>query len=551
MSESTPPASSKPTELADSTPIAATIAEEPSPAPKASAQRPWAPVGALPPRIAFPFAVLSGLLYFLAFPGMDMWPLAFVALVPLIIALRGQPPKRALLLGWTAGFTMTMTGFYWLLEMLEVFSGFPTALCLVFMAILCAYQGGRIGLAGWLYGRAEIRGWPASLAFALAFAVSELIFPLLFPWYYAATVHNAPILMQTADLGGPLLVGLVLVAPNLAIAELWLARRASRAVDRRLVGAGIAIPLVALGYGAVRVHQIEAAMAQAESVRIGMIQPNLALFDRAHSTRLHLDQTAKLRDAGVDLVVWSEAVISKPFFEKNYETAVRQRLTAELGIPTILGVVLYRPPHVAPDGTKTERAYFNTALFAQADGTVTGRYDKHYLLAFGEYLPFGETFPQLYEMSPNSGRMSPGTTTDPFEFNGHTISALICYEDILPSFVNKVVAHAQPDLLVNMTNDAWFGDSTEPLIHFALAKLRAVEHHRYLVRATNSGVSGIIDALGRVVVQNDKNFTETTVIGEARYLKSPTVYESVGDIPWYLATIAIGWMAFRTRRRAA
>jgi len=134
-------------------------------------------------------------LYFLAFPGIDWWPLSFVALVPLILALRGQTPRRGLALGWLAGFSMTMLGFYWLVGMLQTFSGFPVALCVLFAAILCAYQGGRIALLGWLSARAERRGWPAWLVFAVAFPASELIFPLLFPWYYAASVHQVPALL--------------------------------------------------------------------------------------------------------------------------------------------------------------------------------------------------------------------------------------------------------------------------------------------------------------------------------------------------------------------
>src|SRR5690349_17979194 len=155
------------------------------------------PLPALP---AYGLAFLSGFLYFVAFPGIDVWPVSFVALVPFIVALRGQTVRRATGLGWMAGFTMTMFGFYWLLEMLRVFSGFPIPLCILFMAILCGYQAGRIALCGFLYGRAERRGWPPPLVFTLAFVASELVFPLLFPWYYGATVHNAPVLMQVADL---------------------------------------------------------------------------------------------------------------------------------------------------------------------------------------------------------------------------------------------------------------------------------------------------------------------------------------------------------------
>src|SRR5262249_53607849 len=137
-------------------------------------------VGLVRKRIGYLLAFASGFLYFLAFPGIDLWPLAFVALVPLIVALRGQPPARAAYIGWIAGFTMTMFGFYWLLNMLKVFSGFPLPICFVFMAILCGYQAGRIALLGWLAARIEGRGWPPGVAFALGFAASELVYPLLF-----------------------------------------------------------------------------------------------------------------------------------------------------------------------------------------------------------------------------------------------------------------------------------------------------------------------------------------------------------------------------------
>jgi len=219
---------------------------------------PGVPLPALP---AYGLAFLTGVLYFVAFPGIDVWPLAFVALVPLIVALRGQSPRRAAGLGWLAGFTMTMIGFYWLLGMLQLFSGFPTPLCVLFMAILCGYQAGRIALCGFLYGRAERRGWPAPTVFALAFVASELVFPLLFPWYYAAAVHNAPIFLQAADLGGPYLVALVLIAPNLALAEVILARREGRPYDRRLGLVAAATLALALVYGFARIRGTDARAA--------------------------------------------------------------------------------------------------------------------------------------------------------------------------------------------------------------------------------------------------------------------------------------------------
>ena len=509
-----------------------------------AAEAPLAVRPALTAKIAYPLAVLSGFLYFLAFPGVDVWPLAFVALVPLILALRGQTPRRAFGLGWAAGFTMTMCGFYWLLTMLRVFSGFGTPLCLVFMAILCAYQAGRIGLTGWLYGRAEARGWPRAPVFALAFVAGELVFPLLFPWYYGATVHNAPVFLQVADLGGGYLVGLVLVAANLGLAELLAARLpqlGSPPPNRRVLIAAVAVPALGLLYGYPRMLQVDAKARDAEPVKVGIVQGNQPLTGKHQALPVHMTRTAELKAKGVDLVVWSEGASGMANLESPDYAHVRRFISNRLGVPTIIGTLLARK-----DGDHFR--YFNTALLSAANGAILGRYDKEYLLAFGEYLPFGETFPILYEWSPNSAALSSGTSLDPLPMGEHRISTLICYEDILPGYVNRMVQHADPDLLVNLTNDAWFGDSTEPWIHLALSQLRAVEHRRYLIRSTNSGVSAMIDPVGRVPLHGG-TFTEEALIGVAKFMRQRTVYEILGDWPWVLSSLAIFGMAFVTRAR--
>ena len=223
---------------------------------------PTAPIGARPllgPWLAFAGAALSGVLYWASFAGMDLWPFAFVAFGPLWIALHGQTPKRAFVLGTITGTTMNVLGFYWLLDMLQTFSGFPTAACMFFLLVVCAYQGTRVGAMGWLYARAAARGWPAVPVLLGAFVASELAYPLLFPWYFAATVHQVPALLQVAELGGVVLVGLVLLGANLALFEPILARLERRKLDRIPVVAGGAAGLVlTLAYGAVRIPSVDA-----------------------------------------------------------------------------------------------------------------------------------------------------------------------------------------------------------------------------------------------------------------------------------------------------
>ena len=511
------------------------------------------PAGALPlsAPLAYGGAFVSGLLYWLAFAGMDVWQLAFVAWVPLIIAMHRQPTRRAAGLGWVTGLTMNVFGFFWLQTMLKTFSGFPAPVCFFFVFVVCAYQGGRIALLGWLYGRASARGWPAAWVFAAAFAASELFYPLLFPWYYAATVHQVPVLMQLGDVGGPILVGLVLVAANLALAEGLLARVERRKASVGVLGGGAVTVAFACCYGLLRIGAIDAAAEAAPAVTVGVVQANMGLMEKRSAyddgLQRHLDLTRGLeRDDHIDFVVWSETSAMRPVRDESFKQELRGGVSRRIGVPAIFGAVIVKR---VPD----ERDYvlYNTAVASDASGTVTSRYDKEYLLTFGEYLPFGETFPVLYKWSPNSGHFSPGTSLDPLllDVDGatHPVTVLICYEDILPEFTNKAVRHADPELLVNMTNDAWFGDTVEPWEHLALAQLRAVEHRRYLVRGTNSGVSAVVDPVGRVVARSG-TFRQEGISAPIHWMRSHTVYERIGDWPWLLGSIALGIGAFRRRK---
>ena len=148
-----------------------------------------------------------------------------------------------------------------------------------------------------------------------------------------------------------------------------------------------------------------------------------------------------------------------------------------------------------------------------------------------------------------SSAFSSGVSLDPLLFGDKRLATSICYEDILPSYFNDLVRHSHPDLLVNLTNDAWFGDSTEPWIHLALAKLRTVEHRRYLVRATNSGVSAIVDATGKVVARGS-TFTQEVVTGKVHFVTGGTVYQLIGDKLWWLLVLVMAGVSI-VRRPAA
>jgi apolipoprotein N-acyltransferase len=304
----------------------------------------------------------------------------------------------------------------------------------------------------------------------------------------------------------------------------------------------VAIGVVALTlvYGVIRIGQIEGVMKRAPKLRVGIAQSNMGIYqkwdDPREGLRRHRDLSAELQEQGVDMLVWPESayVYRIPRSERDLKTRVLGR---RLHTPLLFGAV-----------TSDDDRVFNTAVMMDGDGRVLGRYDKTYLLAFGEYLPFGDTFPVLYDWSPNSSRFEAGTSLDPIRFRDWAISILVCYEDILPRFTRDLVRHGRPHLLVNMTNDAWFGDTNEPHIHLALAALRSVEHRRYLIRATNTGVSAFVDPVGRVY-RKGPTFDVAKLRATVGMIRTTTVYGHIGDTIGWASVAGVGWLIWATRRR--
>src|SRR3954469_2773941 len=185
---------------------------------------------ALPTLWAVSGALACGVCYFLAFPGIDVWPLGFVALIPLRLALLGQTPKRAFWLGWLSGLTMISIGFYWMVGMMRQFSGFPTVICIGMLLIVNAFQAGRMGLFAWLFVRGA-RRFPAGSVWLCALVTSELVFPVLFFWSFGAVVHGQPALTQLADIGGIYAIALVMAAANFGLSEFAVARLQKRSAN--------------------------------------------------------------------------------------------------------------------------------------------------------------------------------------------------------------------------------------------------------------------------------------------------------------------------------
>lgn len=497
--------------------------------------------------------LLGGVILPISFCGFDQWYLTWCAFVPLLLAIDGATRRQAAFRGFVYGVIANLIGYYWIPYTIYEFGGFPPTLAWAFGLVLCSYQGVQYLLLAYLTVRLQERKYSLLWVFPAIMVGLETIYPLLFPIFMGNTQHVVPILIQACDLLGPLLITAVILLFNVSLyIGIKAAMQRQRPWPWRAMAAGPAGLALLLIYGAVRMPMVESDIEAGTPLQVGIVQPSMGILEKwrdvEEGLRRHEEASLDLERRGAELIIWSEAAYTAGYILPN-EPNLRRRFVPELTTP-LLGSALTL--HVEEDETGRHRIRHNSAIMLDAEGNVLDTYDKTYLLAFGEYLPFGDVFPELYEYSPNTGRLNPGTRIDalPFDFEGErwNIGALICYEDIIPGFTRALVRHASPDLLVNMTNDAWFGDTNEPWIHLNLAIFRAIEHRRYLVRATNTGVSAIVDPLGRVV-EHTEVFETDTLLSTVRLLRgSSTLYAAVGDILGYIALGLLIFGLYRTRK---
>jgi apolipoprotein N-acyltransferase len=499
-------------------------------------------------------AVAGGVLAFLGYVGFDQFYLEWICLVPILWAISGKRPGRAFLIGWVGGIVGHGGGFYWIVTMLQQFADLAWPFAVLVLLLLAAANG--MVFAIWAWATRLIcrdAGWSPAWVSPVVWTATEKFWPQLFPNYLGASQYKLHWVTQIADLTGILGVTFLVVYTNSTIYE----------VIKRISGktkhpwnpafAFAAVMSAVLVYGAVRVNMMDRSASSAESLAVGVVQTNRGAGDK------HVDQALFLRehqqmsrelvtDQPLDIIVWPESVLGINLVSRD--GLVPLSLLGDLRTPLLFGTILQTVEH-------GERRIYNSAVLVDGTGRILGSYDKMVLVPFGEYIPFGDIFPQFYSWSPYSGRLWRGENREPLHLNGHTLSVSICYEDIFPGHVRMLMAggrlHQIPDAMFNLTNDSWYGNSVEPMEHLVLASFRAIEHRRALVRSTNTGISAIVDPVGRID-HRTAQWTKATLAGRTPLLEGRTVYAVLGDwIGWVCALVALLGIgrALQTSRRLA
>jgi apolipoprotein N-acyltransferase len=459
----------------------------------------------------FLLSLLSGILIGTSFIPFPPWAATF-GFVPLWFAvLKSKSTKSIFFLGWITQFVLTIIGFNWVAYTAHEFGRMPWIASILVLIAFSSFANLYIplSLAAWHFVKLKLnpKPWILLLLLPTLTALAEYFIPTIFAWNFGYTwfAYQVPLFHIAEYIGFRGVSGIIifinllfllpLIYKNLPAARRW----------SGLVG-GVALFLLINFIG----HRIGNSVTQGDqSLRVVIAQANIGNLEKVYAFKKGLyrdyivDQFLSLSDKGikdsdkkVDLLVWPETAFPDEIPEEGGNSSLYFRLANFLKLAQV------------PLVTGAYGAYPNTAqvsnsiYFIKTDGQFSDRpYHKTHLLAFGEYFPLGEQFPWLKEIVPAMGNFKRGHGPQVSILNGVKFGPQVCYESLFPEF-SLGSKKLGSQILINVTNDSWFGRHQEPYQHMYMTLARAVENRIPLIRATNTGISTVVTAKGELLQQS-------------------------------------------------
>jgi apolipoprotein N-acyltransferase len=472
--------------------------------------------------------IFSGLLLAAAFPKWDQSYLLAVALIPLFWGIEGQTPKRAFWLGLAGGLAFYVGLLYWIFFVCHVYGGLPVAAAVAVMLLLSGYLALYRGVWAWGVSRGAARGLAPLWWGPVLWVTLELIQTYLlsgFPWELLGYgLYRNPFFVQFADLTGVYGLSFLLVILNFCLYRLIFPGRSSRLSYSVLA---LLILLLWGGYGFFRLNAVERQIAQSPKMKVAVVQGNIEQgqkWDPANLLATINKYDALTRKVSLDkphLIVWPET--AAPFWfirDKEFSAQLRQMARESQAN------LLFGSPAMEFTG-EGQRQLFNRAYLLSPHGEVVGYYDKAHLTPYGEYVPLQRIFFFIPKMVPMIGDFAEGPAGMVLPLPEGSVGPLICFESIFGEIARAQVKNGA-QLLVNITNDAWFGTTSAPYQHLSMAVLRAVENRVSLARAANTGISAFIAPDGRLLWTSELNIPEAKS-WDLPWLPGGTLYTKIGD----------------------
>jgi apolipoprotein N-acyltransferase len=490
-------------------------------------------------------ALSSGILLALGFPPLDLYPLAWISIVPLLISLIDKDAKSSFLLGMLAGVTYFLGTIYWVSHSMYVYGNLPLLATFPILILFCLYLSLYIGLFSMLFNYVSNNSrLPALFVVPVLWVTLEYLRTYAFtgfPWAMLGySQYKLLPLIQIADITGVYGVSFLVAAINGTIFDATISW--PKRVGQMPLFAHWPLTLGMILFAFIIVASVLYGIEKlkedrkGEKIKVSIVQGNIAQ-DKKWDVRFQSEVintykrlTLKSSSNNPDIIVWPETAI--PFIFGNNKTLTEELIAFQRQLNTYLlfGSVTLKDM----DGNTARLA--NSAILLSPDGTTVSVYDKIHLVPFGEYVPLKSLFPFVKKLVTAIGDFVKGEETVVMETPFAKIGNLICYEIIFPGLVRKFVERGA-NVLVTITNDAWFGRTSAPYQHFSMAVFRAVENRVPVVRAANTGISGFIDSKGRITSKSDI-FVEAILTEQISVRDSKSFYTNYGDLFAYLCIVS-------------
>ncbi len=478
-------------------------------------------------------AILSGLMLTASFPPGRLSWIAWFALVPLLKSLDNESPFRAFKLGFIAGIAHYITLIYWIVVVLEHYGNLNPFVSLGPFLLLCLYLALYLAfyssITTFLNGSRFVLIFSASLWVGLEYLRANLLTG--FPWCLLGyTQYKHLHLIQIADICGVYGLSFLIILFNVLFFHIFFKHNNKTNVFLKweiitvaLLTGGI------LAYGHYRLSEDQQKKESRQYIKAAVIQANIdqsikwdpAFQSKTISTYQRL--TRKAYDFKPELIVWPETALPF-FFQNNAELSPKvSSLAKELG-----AILIFGSPAYERIGGMTK--YYNRTYLITPKNQPLQYYDKVHLVPFGEYVPLKRLLFFVDRLVPAAGDFEKGDKIMPLNNDKFSFGTLICFESIFPELARTHVRRGA-NILVNLTNDAWFGMTSAPYQHFSMAVFRAVENRRPMIRAANTGFSSYIAPQGEIVALSTL-FTQDCLQVSIDLPESPlTFYARFGDIP--------------------
>lgn len=456
------------------------------------------------------------------------------------IGLRATSGKNALKYGWLAGTLAAIGCYYWMVIPVQIYGGLPWFIALPCPVLLAAVMSLYFGLfsLGMYHAGKQIDGVPLCLLAGFAWATMEMLMGTLFSGFPWTTLSSAfaswPFAIQGASVLGA--YGLSGVFAMLAVALLLYS------TYRSTLWFTVGLTACLTVFGFYRTMTFDTGNAD---FSVSLIQGNVdqgkkwvPAYQAATVKKYSKLTLEAMRDHKPALAIWPETAM--PFYLQNM-TPLRKGveiLAREANVNIITGSPAY---HVT-DMKKNNYVLYNRAWLMDTTGRTTQHYDKEHLVPFGEYMPFEEWMP-FEKLVQAAGNFLPGSDNQPLKVNGVALGVLICYEAIFPELAQKQVERGA-SILLNISNDAWFGDTSAPQQHLNLSIMRAVEQGRWLARSTNTGISAFVDPVGRIVAMGTQFQAESLSLSIAPLSEMTLYHRIVGWLTFFIYTMTIAAFGF-------